>query len=86
MSEFAFLSIRRDRGTTIKSYKTASRSKSTIVSVEIEIIDGDELGYLLSQLHEAKHPPRPKPEPKPQARKALPAPAPLLSDLRGDGQ
>ena len=83
MSGYCFISIRRDEGTKVKSYKTASRAKATIVSVEIEVTDAYALGDLLRQLHDAKHPPKPNPEPSPKKDvKALPAPPLQLADLR----
>lgn len=73
MSDLIFISLRRDEGTTVRSFKTASRAKSTLVTVEIEVLDPYALGHLLQQLHEAKHPPKPEPKKAPE-RKALPAP------------
>jgi hypothetical protein len=75
MSDYSFISLRREEGTVVKSFKTASRVKSTLVTIEIEVVDPYALGDLLQQLHAAKHPPKPKPAPKPDAtQKALPAP------------
>lgn len=85
MSDYFFISGHRDKGTTVKSYKAASRAKSTLVTVEFEVTDADELSYLLSQLHEAKHPPKPAPKPRKEP-KALPSPMLALPDLRGGGQ
>jgi hypothetical protein len=88
VSDYTFIHINRENGTTVKSFKTASRAKSTIVTVEIEVIESYALGDLLTQLHEAKNPPKPKPAARtPQdERLALPAPALQLCDLRGDGR
>jgi hypothetical protein len=86
MSDYTFISFGRERGTTVKSYKTASRAKSTLVTIEIECTDSYALGDLLSQLHEAKHP-RPQPKPEKPAKKdvkALPAPLLQISDMRSD--
>lgn len=83
MSDLTFISLHRGRGTIVKSFKTGSRAKSTVVSIEIEVTDPYELGMLLQQLHEAKHPPKPKPAAKTKAEpKALPAPLLQISDQR----
>ncbi|MGE4321746.1 MAG: hypothetical protein AB7E60_01800 [Sphingobium sp.] len=86
MSGYDFITVRRERGTTVKSYKTASRAKSTVVTIEIDVTDPYELATLLHDLHEAKHPPKPKAEPKVKKADALalPAPALQLRDMRGE--
>lgn len=85
MSDYFYVSGHRDKGTKIKSYKAESRVLSTIVTVQIEVTDADELSWLLSQLHEAKHPRKPAPKPRKEP-KALPSPTLRLPDLRGGGQ
>lgn len=85
MSDYFFISAHRDKGTTVKSYKAESRVLSTIVTVQIEVTDADELSYLLSQLHQAKHPTKPAPKPRNEP-KSLPSPTLRLPDLRGGGQ
>lgn len=69
-------------GIALKSFKTASRAKSTAVTIELDVTDGYALERLLGDLHRSR---QPKAKPAPTSRLALTdrtrrsLPSPLLS-------
>lgn len=69
--------------TRIRAYHATARGTRSVIKIEIETDDPDELAYVLRQCAEAQKACRPKPAPtkKPAAKKALPPP-PLLIGYR----
>jgi hypothetical protein len=55
ISSFVSISF-NGKGAKVKSFVTASRTKSTIIKIEIEATNSWELQDSLRQLHAAQHP------------------------------
>jgi hypothetical protein len=76
MSDYCHIMFERQAG-KVKSFSTASGSKSTRLTIVLEITDSYALSNLLRELHEAQHAPKAEPAPasvaKPKAKAKRPA-------------
>lgn len=67
----------------LKGFTSSNRGKATTIKIELEVVDPDRLGMIMTQLQEAAKPFKPPAPPKAEMQPALPAPrralpAPLL--------